>query len=302
MKVVNIGSLNIDKVYSVEHFVAAGETILSNTMETFLGGKGFNQSLALARAGVEVFHAGAIGQDGVELKNTLEASGVKTNHLQVLNTVSGHAVIQLTPKGQNCIIVYGGANSALTKEAIDTTLAGFAPGDILLVQNETSCVGYAIEKAKELGLKVAFNPSPITKELLEYPLHLVDYFLLNEVEGQILSHNDSEDHQQILSALCTRFPNAAIVLTVGKNGVLYKDASTSASHGIYNVPVVDTTGAGDTFCGYFLACIVRGLAPAQALEYASLASSLAVSRKGAGNSIPTWEDVQAFQKKMEGAQ
>ncbi len=302
MKIVNIGSLNIDKVYNVEHFVTAGETILSNTMETFLGGKGFNQSLALARAGAEVFHAGAIGEDGTELKTTLEASGAKTKYLQTLDTVSGHAVIQLTPKGQNCIIVYGGANSALTEEFIDDTLAKFSPDDILLVQNETSCVGYAIAKAKENGLKVAFNPSPITKELLDYPLHLVDYFLLNEVEGQILSQNSSDDHQQILSALCTRFPNAAIVLTVGKGGVLYKDAHISASHGIYNVPVVDTTGAGDTFCGYFLACITRGLPPAQALEYASLASSLAVSRKGAGNSIPTWNDVEAFRQKMKGTQ
>lgn len=299
MKIVNVGSLNIDKVYGVEHFVGAGETILSHTMEEFLGGKGFNQSLAAARAGASVFHVGAVGTDGEALKATLEASGVDTRHLQTLETVSGHAIIQLNTKGQNCIIVHGGANRALTQQSIDAALADFAPGDILLVQNETSGVGYAIRQAKQKGTQVALNPSPITEELLQYPLELVDYFLLNEVEGQILSGQTTQDPQQILAALCQRFPMAAIVLTVGKEGVLYKDATTAAQHGIYPVPVVDTTGAGDTFCGYFLACLVKGEAPAKALKYASLASSLAVSRKGAGNSIPTWEEVEAFKKKME---
>lgn len=294
MKILNLGSLNIDKVYSVPHFVEAGETLSSTKMEIFSGGKGLNQSIALARAGAEVYHAGAIGEDGEELRQLMASAGVHTDYLQTLPVVTGHAVIQLTPKGQNCIIISAGANGALTEEYIDDTLSHFEAGDLLLVQNETNNVPYAIRRAKEKGMKVAFNASPISEALLSYPLDLVDYYLINEVEGKALAGEEAKSNEEILAALKKRFPAAAIVLTVGKDGVLYQYEEERASHGIYDVPVVDTTAAGDTFCGYFLACAAKGLSAAEGLRMASLASSLAVNKKGAANSIPTWSEVEQF--------
>lgn len=299
MQILNLGSLNLDRVYSVRHFVGAGETILSDKCETFCGGKGLNQSIALSRAGAQVCHAGAIGKDGEALRTLLKQAGVELQYLQQTDTFSGHAVIQLTPEGQNSIIVCGGANSGITEAYIDEVLSHFSAGDILLMQNETANVAYTMHKAKSRGLLVAFNASPITESLHAYPLHLVDYFLVNEVEGKALSNSEASGNEEILEALCCRFPSAAIVLTVGKEGVYYERGGCREQHGIYNVPVVDTTAAGDTFCGYFIAGVAKGLTVKKTLRYASLASSLTVSKKGAAASIPTWDEVSKFGKSFQ---
>ena len=297
MKILNIGSLNIDKVYAVDHFVSAGETLTAPRMDTFAGGKGMNQSIALARAGAEIYAAGAVGSDGEFLVELLKDSGANVEHLQILPSApTGHAIIQLVPQGQNCIIISAGANGLLTEEYIDATLSHFGPGDLLLMQNETNNVAYAMKKAKEKGLQIAFNASPIGPELFEYPLELVDYFLINEIEGQAIAGIEETDHEKILEALLRRFPTAAIVLTLGGDGVLYGKGDDRARHDIFRVNVVDTTAAGDTFCGYFLTSIAKGLEPQQALHMASMASALAIGVKGAANSIPTWSQVEEFEK------
>ncbi len=295
MKILNIGSLNIDKVYSVPHFAAAGETLTALHMDTFPGGKGLNQSVALARAGAEVYAAGAIGSDGQFLADLLCRSGAHVEHLQTCRDVpTGHAIIQLDPAGQNSIIISAGANGVLSEEYIDGVLACFGPGDLLLTQNETSGGPYAMKKAKERGMKIAFNASPINGDLPKYPLELVDWFLINELEGQTLAGIQETDPEKVLEALLEKFPQAAIVLTLGGDGVLYGKGTDRFSHGVFKVPVVDTTGAGDTFCGYFLASLAKGLSPQEALHTASMASALAIGVKGAAVSIPTWAEVQKF--------
>lgn len=295
MKILNYGSLNYDKVYQVPHFVQEGETLLSLEYQEFLGGKGLNQSLALARAGAEVYHAGAVGRDGQALMEVLEQSGVNTQYLQQLDGVSGHAIIQKC-NGLNCIIVFGGANQQVTRPQLTAVLDNFGEGDLLLLQNETSNVDFAITQAKKRGMLVAFNASPITPALLKYPLDLVDYFLVNEVEGKALAGENSEDFHVILDALAARFPNAHIVLTIGSNGVLYRDSSLTTSHKCYPVEVADTTAAGDTFTGYFLASLARGYDIDKCLATASMAGAISVSRNGASTSIPTMEEVAAFAK------
>ena len=295
MKILNLGSLNIDKVYTMDHFVSAGETLASKHMDTFPGGKGLNQSVALARAGAEVYAAGAVGPDGQFLIDILRESGAHVEHVQLLSdTDTGHAIIQLDPSGQNCIITAPGANGQLSEAYIDKTLSHFGAGDLLLLQNETNNIPYAMKKAKQQGLKVAINASPITLALFQYPLELVDYFIINEIEGQAIAGTAETNYEKILEALLKKFPQTTVVLTLGSEGVLYGKGADRARHGIFRVTAVDTTAAGDTFCGYFLASVARGLPAAEALRMASLASALAIGVKGAANSIPGWAEVEQY--------
>jgi len=288
MKILNFGSLNLDIVYSPEHIVYPGETISSPLREIFCGGKGLNQSLALARAGAQVFHAGCIGSDGEQLKILLSQSGVDTQYVRTLPAPSGHAIIQVDTSGQNAILIYGGANRLITPEFADEVLSAFSSGDFLVLQNEISCIPYIIEKATGIGMEIVFNPSPFDAAVSEYPLYKVTYIVLNETEGEAITGQVKPD--DILSAASSRFPKAKILLTLGSLGSVYYDSGTSYRQDAFKTNVVDTTGAGDTFLGYFFAMLPR-LGPAVALRIASKAAAFAVSGKGAANSIPYLSDI-----------
>jgi ribokinase len=289
-RILNFGSLNIDYTYTVERFVQAGETISSADMRLFCGGKGLNQSIALARAGAEVYHAGFVGRgDGEILIQTLAASGVCTDLIEKRDCPSGHAIIQVDATGQNCILLYGGANQTNSEEYIDYVLARFGTGDMVVLQNEINLNACIMEKAKQKGLKVALNPSPADKTIAQLPLALLDYLILNEVEAaSICDAYALESGAVAIASLRTIAPQAAVLLTLGRKGALYMDNELRQPIGqdIFDVPVVDTTAAGDTFLGYFLAHIVSGAPANHALRVAAAAASLAVSRPGAAASIP----------------
>lgn len=292
MKVLNFGSLNIDYVYSVEHFVRAGETLASEKMEQFPGGKGLNQSVAFARAGACVYHAGSIGAEGEFLRSLLSESGVDTRFVRTLSdTPSGHAIIQVTPSGENCILLYSGANGCVTEEMIDRVLSEFEAGDLLMLQNEVNAIDRIIEKAHAKGMRIALNPSPFNQVILDLDLSKIHYLILNETEGCELT--GETEAERIIDSLLCRYPDIKLVLTLGSRGSLYADGTGArAEHGIFKVKAVDTTAAGDTFTGYFFTSLLNGLSPAQALAVASAASSIAVSRKGAAPSIPTVDEVK----------
>ena len=298
-RVLNIGSVNLDKVYHLDAFVEAGQTVFAHAFETFSGGKGLNQSVALARAGASVFHAGAIGADGAPLRQTLAAAGADTHLLREVDVPTGQAIIQVDAGGDNCIFLFRGANSAITTQMIDEALAEFAAGDYLVLQNEVSNVGHAITQAAAKGMTVVLTPAPVTPELLaDYPLDKVGCWMLNEGEARMVCGADKTlSGEGLLAAMRRKFPQASVVLTLGGKGALYGGSEGMFRHPIYAVPVVDTTAAGDTFCGYFVACRAKGMDVPAALEAASKAAAIAVSRAGAAPSIPTWEAVQAFSAK-----
>ena len=298
MKILNLGSLNIDKVYQVNHFVKGQETISAEECHVYPGGKGLNQSVAIARAGGEVFHAGALGSDGGELLSVLEKENVHLELVRRTGGVSGSAVIQVTG-GENAIIVYGGANKEITREDVDRALEPFGKGDYLLLQNETSLVSYAIRKASEKGMTVVFNASPVTEDMQGYPLEMVDIFFVNEIEAKYLAECDEGDYQIILERLHQKYPAAILVMTVGEEGVYYQSESDFFHLPANQVSVVDTTAAGDTFGGYYLACISKSMTVKAALETATAAAGLAVGRNGASVSIPYWEDVESMMKREE---
>lgn len=289
MKIYNLGSLNIDYVYSVPHFVQPGETLSSTRLQLFPGGKGLNQSVALARAGAQVVHGGCIGESGAFLKEILHSAGADVTWVRTGPEQTGHAIIQVDASGQNCILLFPGANHTFTPEFVDQILSGAQAGDILLLQNEINCLSYIFEAAHRRGMQIAFNPSPFRQELLELPLQYVGWWLCNEIEGAQLT--GKQDPQQILDAMAARFPESKIVLTLGKDGCLCQSGDVQYSQPIFPVTAVDTTAAGDTFTGFFLACIADGKAVPEALRIASRASSIAVSRMGASASVPTLAEV-----------
>lgn len=297
MKLLDFGSLNIDHTYQLPHLVRPGETLASDSYHKSEGGKGFNQAVALAKAGQEVYLAGAIGQDGLFLRDYLQELGVHTEHLCVLDAPTGHAMIQLDTEGQNCIILFGGTNGMITEAMIDEVLADFGAGDYLLLQNEISHVDSIICAAHAKGMHIILNPSPMSPELLTWPLELVEWFILNEIEGADITGKTQPE--EMLGELLRRYPACHVVLTLGERGSVYADATQRMDQSIVSAHTVDTTAAGDTFTGYFIHALLQGEAIQQALKTAACASAITVSRPGAGRSIPAAEEVQAAMKEAQ---
>ena len=282
MKVLNFGSLNLDYVYQVESILIPGETQASKDRKTFCGGKGLNQSIALAKAGIPVFHAGMIGEEGDILLETCRENGVNTDFIRKIQGPGDK-------NGQNCILLFGGSNRSITREFVDEVLSAFEKGDILLLQNEINELDYIIDQAYEKGMMIILNPSPYDKALETCDLKKISLFLVNEIEGfQITGEKEPE---KILAKIRELYPKAAIVLTLGGDGSVYQDETGIYRQGIYKVKAVDTTATGDTFTGYFISSIINGMPVQEGLRLAAKASAIAVSRPGATASIPLREEV-----------
>jgi ribokinase len=300
MAVLVFGSVNIDRTFSLPHWVALGETILSSSLSVQAGGKGANQAVALSKAGVGVSLAATIGSDGLWIKDLLDNYGVETSSMNVKDgTFTGNATILLDEKGRNSIVLYGGGNRENGKEYIDSVLASFNKGDWLILQNEINNLDYVIEKAVEKGMKICLNPSPFEKELLSLPLGRIDLLVVNEIEMSQLAGKEIKDniesYRMVLRETGDKYSASSILLTLGEKGSLFleKGKNEILFSDIVKTDAVDTTAAGDTFLGYFLSSVIEGRTYPEALRRASMASSMAVSRKGAMDSIPLREEVDA---------
>lgn len=292
MKILNFGSLNLDYVYQVEHFVQPGETLAARKQKTVPGGKGLNQSVALAKAGAEVFHAGCIGIGGEPLQALLEENGVHTEYLRKVDELQGNAVIQVDNSGENCIILYGGSNRMISKKQIDETLEHFSPDDWIVLQNEVSNLEYMIEKAAEKGMTVVLNPSPFETFLERLDYNRISWLLVNEVEAKQLT--EKMEAEAVWHALHERYPKLCLIMTMGVNGSYCFTPQETIYQDVYPVKTVDTTAAGDTFTGYFLQGMAQGLPLKACMEQAAKASAICVSREGAAVAIPLRTEVKKF--------
>lgn len=291
-KVLNFGSLNVDYTYRVDHMTREGETQSSESMEIFLGGKGFNQSVALAKAGVNVYHAGMIGDDGDDFLPVCKEYGIRTDYIRKIKGKGGHTMIQIDKNAQNSILLFGGSNQKVDKGFADEVLKDFEKGDYLLLQNEISSLSYIIDKAYEKGMIIILNPSPFDYKLDSCDMSKVTYFILNEIEGSQFSGKREPD--EIVDRMLEKYPKAKIVLTLGGDGAMYADVSGARfRQPIFPVKAVDTTAAGDTFTGYFISGILENKPIPEILKMSAKASSITVSRMGASPSIPSKEEVVA---------
>ena len=314
VRILNFGSLNIDHVYRVRRISRPGETVDSLSYQVSAGGKGANQSAALGRAGAPVSHAGLVGGDGGWLIDKLKSCGVDMRHADRLDeAATGQAFIQVDADGQNSIVLHGGCNRLISKERIDDVLSHFHRGDILLLQNEISETSYLINEASRRAMRTILNPAPFTPEVLSYPLEHVDTVIVNETEAaeliagmarspmadSALDPDASGPAAEQLDELSELLPNADLVLTLGAGGVQFRSRGGHQLR-VAAAPadVVDTTAAGDTFVGYFVAALSAGMQVDAALRRASVAAALSVGLPGAMDSIPTADAVDAREAEL----
>ena len=283
----------MDYIYQVEHFVQPGETLAARQQKMAPGGKGLNQSVALAKAGAEVFHAGCIGTGGESLKTLLEENGVHTEYLRKVDELQGNAVIQVDSAGENCILLYGGSNRMITKEQIDETLGHFSAEDWLVLQNEVGNLEYMIKKAAEKGMTVVLNPSPFEAYLEKLDYNQISWLLINEVEAHQLTGKTEAD--AVWNTLHEKYPGLCLIMTMGADGAYCFTPQETIYQEAFLVETVDTTAAGDTFTGYFLQGMTKGFPLKACMEQAAKASAICVSREGAAIAIPMRAEVEDFE-------
>lgn len=292
MKIINFGSLNIDIFFRVNHIVKPGETISAQSIEKRAGGKGLNQSIALVKNFDKVYHAGSVGSDGAFLKEYLKGEGIDTSFIKESKNPTGNAIIQVDDKGENSIVLYKGANFDNDKEYIDQVLSKFDKDDILVLQNEINNMEYIIDMGYEKQMKLVLNPSPITKEVKKFDLNKIDLLLVNETEAKEITN--CQDIDQIIEYFRENYPNLKVVITLGCKGSIFVDKENKIFQEAYNVEAVDSTGAGDTFTGFFVAEFYKNKDVKDCLKLATKASALSVTKQGASISIPNIEEVKKF--------
>ena len=296
MKILNFGSLNLDYVYQVEHFVQPGETLASLSRTVKAGGKGLNQSIALARAGASVCHAGCLGTGGNMLEQLLTKNGVDTGMLLPVREMQGHTVIQVNPEGENCILLFGGSNQCISKEYVRQVLDRFEQGDWLILQNEINLLPLIIELASAKGMHIALNPSPYSKALENADFSALDWLLVNEIEAEQISGEKEPD--RVWEKLHGQYPSLSLLITLGSLGsiayrIIGKSTETHREEAV-RVKTVDTTAAGDTYTGYFLTAMIEGKPLSSCMHQAGIAAAIAVTRSGAAESIPWKKELDSF--------
>ena len=278
--IYNLGSINIDLVYRVPHFPEPGETLHSADFSKGLGGKGANMSIAIAKAGGDVRHIGAVGADGLWARDLLAEAGANVDFVDELDVATGHAVINVDDGGENTIVLFSGANTALSEMRVSAALSEAKPDDWLLLQNETTLGAFAAQLARSKGMKIAYAAAPFDEKAIRRLIDKVDFIAVNEIEAAQLG-SMADDVEKLL-------------ITKGSKGIWYRDAGVEFEQDVFKVKPVDTTGAGDTYLGYFLAGLDAGMDPQSALRRAAAASSIQITRAGAAVAIPALTEVEAF--------
>lgn len=284
MKILNFGSINKDFFYSVNDFVKPGETISSIRYNIKIGGKGLNQSVGISKAGQKIYHAGIINKDDTFILDKLKKWNINCENILLSNNPTGHAIIQVDKKGENSIIIHGGANHDVDIKFIKSVLSKFDSGDILVLQNEINNIKEIIDRAHHKKMKIVFNPAPFNNEILSYDLNKISTLILNQTEGEALSKEKKPDG--ILKVLNSKFNNTEIILTLGEKGSLYSFKDELVKIKAHKLDTVDTTGAGDTFIGYYVAGIASKKSKKDNLNRASEAAALATTKLGGAESIP----------------
>lgn len=286
MAIYNLGSINADHFYDVPHLPAPGETLPATGHRMGLGGKGANQSVAAAKMGARVVHIGAVGQDGAWAVAELTEAGVVTDHIATVDGPTAHAIINVDPGGENAIVIHSAANLGQTKDRLQAGLNGAGAGDFLLLQNETNLVPEAAEMARGLGMTVVYSAAPFDEDAVQAVLDHVDILVMNEVEARQLA--------EALGTSALELQVPTVLITKGERGAVLHDGGQETNVAAFRVKPVDTTGAGDTYLGAFIAGLDMGFDAKDAMRLAAAASAIQVTRPGTASAIPGRAEVDAF--------
>ncbi len=287
-KIVVVGSINADMVFTSNIRPKAGETVLGNTFSLIPGGKGANQAVAAAKLGAESFMVGCVGSDPngeFSIKN-FKSMGVNTDCIEILNGVSTGVANIVVAENDNSIIVISGANNELKTDIIDKYKDVILSADMVLMQLEIplSTVEYTLNLCYENSVKVLLNPAPAV-QLNNNIINKATYITPNEHELKLLFGDNNTDD------ILRQYPNKLIV-TLGSKGVKYFDGEEIQLVDSYKVDVVDTTGAGDTFCGSLGSSLVRGDSLKDAIRFANKAAAFSITKLGAQSGMPTLEQLK----------
>lgn len=299
-KIVIVGSANTDMVISADHFPLPGETLMGTNFMTNFGGKGANQAVAAARMGGQTVFIGKVGNDnfGTSIISNLESEGINVSHLYTTQeTSTGVALITTIPSGENSIIVNAGANGQLTADDVRDSEEVIAEAGTVLMQLETPVA--ALTEAAKLGKKhgafTVLNPapapaSPLPHELLEN----IDLLIPNETEASSISGVEIKDESTAMEAISAIQGMGVknVIITVGSKGAIAKVDGKMIMVPAFKVKAIDTTAAGDTFCGALCVAMSEGKDIEAAIRFGNKASSVSVTRKGAQLSIPQRKELE----------
>lgn len=290
MKIFTVGSINMDLVINAPFIPENGMTINGNGFMTNPGGKGANQAVAVSKLGGNSYMIGAVGDSfGDELKETLDRYGVNTEFVKRCDDVSSGIAVIVVVDGDNRIILSRGANDRIDTELIDRALEQACEGDYLICQLEIpqKMVRYALQQAKKKGMITVFNPAPAA-ELIDGILDNVDIINMNQSETEFYTGIYPVDEKTQMDAAhkLSLMGVSTIIITLGAQGSCAIDKGAYHRVDGYKVNAIDTTTAGDTYIGAFVSRISEGGSLLDAMRYASLASSVTVTREGAQKAIP----------------
>lgn len=286
MRIFNLGSINVDHLYQVNRLPKPGETLSSQEYLVNMGGKGLNISVAAHRSGADVRHVGLVGMGDLTARKMIRDLGLNDQLIKEAPVPTGHAIIYLDSQSENCIVIHGGANQCFSEETIRSSLALAGPGDWLVMQNETNANEIGIRVARNLGMKIALVAAPFDAATMPEQIECVDLVSMNQTEKELFEASVSKSIKEV--------EGPEFLITYGKSGATFLSGATEIHLASHRVDALDTTGAGDTFFGVFLANYVRGTSPDISLKKANAAGALMVQRKGAASVIPAKADIDAF--------
>ncbi len=295
LKILIIGSINIDYVCTVDELPQKGETLLASSFVESSGGKGANQAVAARRLGAEVTMIGAVGKDSIgnKLINSLGKEGINVDSTKSVDVPTGNAIITVDKNGDNTIVVYSGANFRVDEGLVSSYESIIAENDFIILQLEIpmETVLHSAKLAKKHGKKVILNPAPakeLPKEIFEY----IDYITPNETE---LARITGIDDVKLASRELIKRGAKNVVVTLGEKGSYYLGES-ELEVGSFKVDAVDTTAAGDSFNGALAVALGEGRSIEEALKYANAVGALTATKIGAQVSLPYKEEVEEFLK------